>query len=284
MRESRDSATHPTTKAVAILQDVTGSLNQVPEIVRDALPKLMGLLIRKGYLEHPHILIGGIGDAEPDRNGGPPDTMPLQISQFEAGIEIDEAISNLFLEGDGGGQKYESHDLAMYYMARHTAMDCLEKRGEKGYLFIITDEMCRPVVKKALVEKLIGDKLESDIPIEDIVKELEAKFEVYVIIPNMTTYYGDREVFDSWTKLLTNAVIKLEEPSGITELIATQIGIAEGKTDVTRVKDDLHEVGTELSVAGAVTDALIKSGAKAGEATGALAVADSGEPGGLAQV
>ena len=63
VRESRDSEAHPASHAVGILMDVTGSMRQVPSILQANLPKLMGLLIREGYLDHPQILIGGIGDA-----------------------------------------------------------------------------------------------------------------------------------------------------------------------------------------------------------------------------
>ena len=66
VRESRDSAAHPESHAVAVLFDVTGSMQGVPRILQAHLPKLMGLLIRKGYLDHPQILIGAIGDATCD--------------------------------------------------------------------------------------------------------------------------------------------------------------------------------------------------------------------------
>ena len=32
----------------------------------------------------------------------------------------------------------------MYFMARHTSLDCHEKRGQRGYLFIIGDELRLP--------------------------------------------------------------------------------------------------------------------------------------------
>ena len=94
-RESRDSDAHPESHAVGVLFDVTGSMQNVPRILQANLPKLMGLLIRKGYLDHPQILIGGIGDATCD-------VAPLQIGQFESGIEIEEDLGRLFLEGGGG--------------------------------------------------------------------------------------------------------------------------------------------------------------------------------------
>src|SRR5579871_1561929 len=46
-RESRDSDTHPQSHAVAVLFDVTGSMQTVPRILQQHLPKLMDLLIRK---------------------------------------------------------------------------------------------------------------------------------------------------------------------------------------------------------------------------------------------
>ena len=88
VRESRDSDAHPESHAVAVLFDVTGSMQTVPRILQANLPKLMGLLIRKGYLEHPQILIGAVGDATGD-------AAPLQVGQFESGIEIEEDLGKL---------------------------------------------------------------------------------------------------------------------------------------------------------------------------------------------
>ena len=113
------------------------------------LCQLMGLLLRKGYLAHPQILIGGIGDATCDR-------APLQIGQFESGIEIDQDLAKLWLEGGGGGQQTESYELAMYFMARKTAIDCYENRGQRGYLFLIGDEMPYRRVKRKEVAGILG--------------------------------------------------------------------------------------------------------------------------------
>ena len=149
IRESRDSEAHPTAHAVGVLFDVTGSMKSVPKVLQANLPKLMGLLIRKGYLEHPQILIGAIGDATCDK-------APLQVGQFESGIEIEDDLGKLFLEGGGGAHITESYELAMYFMARHTAIDCYEKRGRRGYLFIIGDETLYPRVKRKEVAATIG--------------------------------------------------------------------------------------------------------------------------------
>src|SRR5262245_137245 len=49
VRESRDSEAHPESHAVAVLFDVTGSMQTVPRILQANLPRLMGLLMRRGY-------------------------------------------------------------------------------------------------------------------------------------------------------------------------------------------------------------------------------------------
>ncbi len=53
VRESRDSAEHSESLAVAVLFDVTGSMRWVPQTLQTKLPELLGLLLRKGYVAHP---------------------------------------------------------------------------------------------------------------------------------------------------------------------------------------------------------------------------------------
>src|SRR5215469_18451298 len=180
VRESRDSDEHPTSLAIAVLFDVTGSMQGVPRVLQARLPQLMGLLIRKGYLDHPQILIGAIGDATCD-------AAPLQVGQFESGIEIEEDLGKLYLEGGGGGHITESYELAMYFMAHHTSIDCFEKRGKRGYLFIIGDEIPYAMVKRKEVGALIGDGLQSNIPVEEVVAELQRTYDVYHVLPKMTS-------------------------------------------------------------------------------------------------
>ncbi|HEV3085478.1 MAG TPA: hypothetical protein VGY66_37340 [Gemmataceae bacterium] len=249
LRESRDSDAHPRSHAVGVLFDVTGSMQEVPRILQANLPKLMGLLIRKGYLEHPQILIGAIGDATCD-------SAPLQVGQFESGIEIEEDLGRLFLEGGGGGHITESYELAMYFMARHTAFDCYEKRGQRGYLFVIGDEIPYPRVKRQEVSLHLGDGMQKDLPVEEVIAELERTYDVYYVLPRMTNHWNNEQVQRRWVELLGQNVLRLEDPAGICELIASTIGLAEGKADLKNLGDDLQEAGASTSVARAVSQAL----------------------------
>jgi hypothetical protein len=253
VRESRDSAAHPESHAVAVLFDVTGSMQGVPRILQANLPRLMGLLMRKGYLAHPQILIGAIGDATCD-------LAPLQVGQFESGIEIEDDLGKLFLEGGGGGQITESYELAMYFMARHTSIDCYEKRGQRGYLFVIGDECPYSHVKRREVRECIGDGPQADIPIELMIAELQQTYETYYVIPKMTQHWENRAVHRRWVELLGQNVLRLEDPAGICELIAASVGVAEGKADLGHLADELQEAGTSRAVARAVGKALAAAG------------------------
>jgi hypothetical protein len=269
IRESFDSPEHPESQAIAVLFDVTGSMNTVPRLFLEKLPKLMALLVKKGYVAHPHILFGAMGDAYSDR-------VPIQIGQFEAGNEMDEALSLIFLEGNGGGQDMESYDLSMYYLARHTDMDCLKKRGKKGYLFILGDERLYPSVSKEHVEQHIGDTIEADIPVADLLTELREKFEVFWVMPGQTSHAHDDRVIQPMKKIFGERYLSLEEPGDVCELIASTIGLMEGY-DLNGIKHDLKDVGADSGAVDRASSALVtfagKAVTKAATSTAPLPVA-----------
>lgn len=222
IRESRDSDLHPESVAIAVMFDITGSMGRVPRILQKKLPKLNGLLTREGYVKHPHVMFGGIGDSTSDQ-------APLQVGQFEAGIEMDDDLSRMWLEGCGGGQKRESYQNTLYFFARHTSIDCYEKRQKKGYLFIIGDELPYDTVSRTEIKNLIGDTLEADITTEAIVREAQEKYEVFFIIPSGTSYYNNREIEDRWVRLVgSDRVLKLENPELACETIGMAIALNEG--------------------------------------------------------
>ena len=275
VRESRDSDVHPESLAIAVLCDVTGSMRQVPHIVQDKLPTLMNLLLTKGYVDHPHIMVGGIGDATSDR-------VPLQISQFEAGVEIDDAITSLYLEGGGGGSRQESYELAMYFMARHTSIDCLEKRGKKGYLFFVGDEKAYDQVSPAHVKTVIDGDLGQPIPLDSMLEELQEKYEVFYILPRLTSYYELEDHHNFWRSRLGQRFILLEDPAAVCELIASQVGVCEGRVDTDGALANLDSVGS-AAVKESVSKSLVKTGTTGGKLSKS-SVGDSGAASGVATI
>lgn len=273
IRESRDSEAHPMSLAVAVLLDVTGSMSSVPRLVQGDLPTLMGLLLTKGYVTDPHILVGAIGDAHGD-------LAPLQIGQFESGIEIDNDITNLFLEGGGGGgptsqYSHESYELAMYYMANRTRLDCYTVRGAKGYLFIVGDEMPYSTVRATDIRQYIdAEYTGGDVSVKDVVNKLKLTYNVFYVLPNMTNHWKDANVLRTWKALLGENVLELDDPRELCGLIAATVGLCEGT--------DLDTLGTHvgLSAVGALVT-LAASGAVGNVNPNTILVASSGIPSGL---
>lgn len=248
-RESRDSDAHALSNAVTVLFDVTGSMRQVPRILQQSLCTLFRLLVDHRYLQDPAILVGGIGDATCD-------LAPLQVGQFESGNEIEDDLGRLFLEGGGGGQRTESYELALYFLARKTSIDCYEKRQRRGYAFLIGDEMPYQRVKRREVESVFGDTLRHDIPLRDIVAEAQEKYEIYYILPNLTSYYDCPEILDCWRELLGQNVLRLSDPVGISELIASTIGLAEDAVGWHDLPGNLRQAGATGKVAHSVAATL----------------------------
>ncbi len=250
VRESRDSAAHPDSVSIAVLFDVTGSMGIVPRVLQTKLGALMKMLISKGYVEHPQILFGANGDAYCD-------AVPLQIGQFESGLEMDDDLGKIFLEGGGGGQMHETYELGLYFMARHTSIDCYEKRGKKGYLFTIGDEKPYDVVRAAQVRKHIGDKLEVDIPVEGIIAEVREKYEYFHIMPTNAGHGDNPEVQARWRELVGERLLMLDDEAAVCETIALAIGLCEGTIDnLYTSADSLVSVGYDADSAKSATVAL----------------------------
>lgn len=251
VRESRDSPAHPNSKAIIIATDITGSMGGVPRRIQQRLPEFMGLLLKKGWCVDPHILVAAIGDATCDK-------VPFQAGQFESGIEIDNDITNLYVEGGGGGQNTESYELALYFAARKTDIDCLNKRNQKGYLFITGDEHPYRRVSRDQIKRVFGDDVESDIPLKDIVREAAKKYHLFFLIPQTSTANADRAgLEEEWANLFGNEhVLRLDDPEGVCEVVGSAIGLIEGSADPTAYIDDLKASGSDTALLKSIASAL----------------------------
>jgi hypothetical protein len=234
LRESRDSDAHPESNAISIFFDVTGSMGGIPKMfAMEKMPGLMRLLLSKGYIQHPQVLFGAVGDAKCDKS-------PLQVGQFESGMEMDDCLTKIHIEGGGGGQTHESYELAVYFAARHFACDCWEKRQKKPYLFTIGDEEPYASVSRSEVSDIIGDVIESDIPLKGLIEEVQTRFEYFHIAVSSHSYRDGHH--KAWQKYLNERALFLERPEGVCELIGLTIGACEGR--------DLDDAGADLVAAG----------------------------------
>jgi hypothetical protein len=212
-------------------------MGTVPRTLQTKLPQLLGLLTRKGYATDPHIMFGAVGDATCDR-------VPLQVGQFESDNRMDDDLARIVLEGGGGGQRTESYELAMYFMARHTSLDSVTKRGRRGYLFLIGDEMPYAQVKPKEVKRFIGDDLREPIAVEAMIAELQRTFDVYFIVPTAAGWGGDAQILAHWKRLLGQQVIELDDLDAVCETIALTVGLGEDAIDLDAGLADLVDVGS----------------------------------------
>jgi len=270
-RESRDSAEHPNSTAIAVIFDVTGSMGGVPVTLQAKIPQLMGLLLRKGYIVDPQILFGAVGDFYSDH-------VPLQVGQFESGIEMDDDITKLYLEGGGGGSYQESYQNALYFLARHTVTDCWEKRSKKGYAFLIGDEMAYESCTKKEVSAIFGDTVQEDVSLQKIVAEVQERYNLFFVIPSGTSHYSDPKLKAFWQKLIGGEnVIMLDQPDAVCESVGTAIGLLEGTTDLHDATATLTADGTAKGIVATVGDALAPLASKAALAkVGAASLPESG--------
>jgi hypothetical protein len=218
VRECRDSADHPDSLGIAFALDVTGSMGDIPHLLATKeLPTFMKLLTACG-VTHPQIMFMAIGDANSDQ-------APLQVGQFESTAELmDQWLTWSFVEGHGGGTGEESYDLALYIAAQHTDMDNLVKRKKKGYLFMTGDERPYPAVSRHHIDALIGEKLDEDIPMEEVVAAAAESYHIFFLIPDLAR----RQRCEArWRELLGNHTICMESPADTCAVSAAIVGLTE---------------------------------------------------------
>ena len=242
IRECLDSDDHPLTVPVFVGFDETGSMGYGPRIIQEKLGLLKGLTLRAG-LPDVQLCFGAYGDAQ---NG---EVAPCQVGQFESGLEMEEWLNNLYLEGNGGGNRGETAGLLLYFLANYSRLDSLEKRGKKGYIFLTGDEVAFPVTKTELKTYLDEDS-ETDYSMEEVVKMARESYEIFFfLVQNGAARSQGSEKF--WTDLLgQDHVIPVENLENISELIAGLLAVEEG------VASSAADVGTMLTDEGSDSQAV----------------------------
>jgi len=220
IRESRDGTDHPQSFGVVFALDVTGSMGSIPRLLATKeLPTFMKVLV-DCEIPDPQLLFMAIGDAYSDR-------APLQVGQFESTAELmDQWLTWSYLEGGGGGSGEESYELGMYFLAMHTEMDGMVKRNKRGYMFMTGDENPYPTLPKNVVEAFIGDRLDDDLSVQEIVAELQKTYVPFFVIPDAARA---KRCERAWRDLLGDNVLVLDAPGDICYVTAGAILLTEGR-------------------------------------------------------
>lgn len=225
VRESRDSELNPTSTAIIVGLDVTGSMGMIADaMARKGLGTMVEEILARKPAPDPHILLMGIGDVLYDQ-------APLQVTQFEADIRIARQLEKLWLEKGGGGNDCESYNLPWYFAAMHTSIDCFEKRGKKGYLFTVGDEEPPLTLPGAAIAHFLGDRNVRDFSSEELLTLVSRQYHVFHVLVEEGSYarHDPHGVRNRWIDLLGQRVIGLSDHNKLAEVIVSAIEVNEGR-------------------------------------------------------
>jgi hypothetical protein len=235
LRESCDAGDNES-RAIIIGLDVTGSMGFIAkELACTQLVRLMDCVTQTCPIKTPHLMFMGIGDLAFDNS-------PLQATQFEADIRIAQQLTELYLEGGGGGNNTESYDLAWYFAGNKTKIDCFGKRQKKGFLITMGDENPPTTLSRNGLQNL-GFQEEADIPSLESLQLAQKTYEVFHILieqGNYITRHGRDDCLAKWQQLLGKRVLPISNYKFVPELIASIIRVQEGE-DVDSVLESFPE-------------------------------------------
>lgn len=216
VRESRNSVEHPNSLAILLALDVTGSMGSVPHhLVKEGLPNIMQSILDSG-IQDPQVLFVGIGDHECD-------SFPLQVGQFESSDALlDKWLTDLYLEGGGGGNEGESYLLAWYFAAKHTEIDCI-KRGQKGFLFTIGDEPVLKSIPSSRLKDIMGDGQYSQMTSDKLLEEARKKYHVFHIHIRETAAGARNATVNGWKQLIGEGLLIAESHRDVPRIISEAI-------------------------------------------------------------
>ena len=225
MRESCYSALNPQATPLIVGLDLTGSMGMLAEILlKQGLGTTFEETLARKPIPDPHLMVLGLGDIRYDR-------APLQATQFEADMRITDQIQKIFVEGGGGGNSTESYDLAWWFAATRTKIDCWDKDRRKGFLITVGDEEPPESLPRALMNDKIGAGLQADLSSADaLAMALRTYHVLHVVVEegHHARSAGPDRVAARWAGLLGQNVLRLSDHTKLAEVIVSAIEVIQG--------------------------------------------------------
>lgn len=177
---------------IVFLFDVTGSMGTLPQIIYDKMPMIAGQIIDQKYVADPQISLGAIGDEMGDQ-------APIQVADFVKLRKMDEWLQRIWIEGEGGGQHFESYELMLWYYLNR----CNLPKAKNPILLITGDEDFRETMPAGTLNKLFGGQNQGTTA-KTVIRDLLAKFNGNMILIHRT--YSDGElnkvILSDWRQAL----------------------------------------------------------------------------------
>lgn len=216
LRESRDSEANPASTPIIVAVDVTGSMGRLAEVlVRSGVAKVMEALLERWPVSDPHLMCMGVGDVRTD-------AAPLQVTQFETDLRIVKQLSEVWIEGGGGGNGAESYVLAWAFARAKTACDATLRRGRKGYLFTVGDDGPESHLTRAQLESTLGIDPGRDVPSATLLHAVGRNWEVFHLMVEEGSTMSPR-VRQAWRALLGERAIPLADHRMLADTIVRTI-------------------------------------------------------------
>jgi len=208
--------------------DVTGSMGSWTKIIYDKMPMFYGQIMMQKYLGDPSISFSAIGDSLYDK-------VPLQVSEFGQGKEIDQLISKMYLEGGGGGNTEESYELSAYFYTHQVGFT----NANCPYFFLTGDEGFFSEVQSSVLEQVLGVKLEKKTyKGKDFWKELMKKYNVFFI---KKEYYNDNNgTLQQWKDAVGDErILHITTPKACIDVMLVAIAITSGSRTLDEYVKDM---------------------------------------------
>lgn len=191
-----------------------------------------GQIMMQGYLEDPSISFCAIGDATCD-------DAPLQITDFGQGVQIDQLISKIYLEGGGGGGSEESYELSAYCYLKH----CTLSFTELPFFFVTGDEHFYSFILPKWVKEVF-DIEEQKLNSKEIWKELCKKFNVFHLHKTYFQEDEDKEILNQWRVALgENRILEVATPKACIDVMLGAIALVSGSRTLEEYCEDMKDRG-----------------------------------------
>jgi len=213
---------------VVFALDVTGSMGEWTKIIYDKMPMFYGQIMMQKYLQDPAISFCAIGDAKTDN-------APLQVSEFGQGKEIDQLISKMWLEGNGGGNEHESYEMSAYFYGRH----CSFSNARLPFFFVTGDEGYWETTTSEMIERVMGIGV-GNINGASLWKDLMKKFNVFHI---KKAYYSGSEpaINKQWCDTLgSERVLHITNPKACIDVMLGAIALTSGSRTLDEYVKDMQ--------------------------------------------
>jgi hypothetical protein len=202
-RRSMDPVVDPTNRIltctagspIAFSFDQTGSMGNLPQIIRDKYPLLAGQIETLRLLDDPMMSVCAIGDAETG------ELAPIQVGDFLRLRDVGDGFRRIFLVGQGGPSDRESYELMMYYFAYM----CDLPNAQMPFFLMTGDEGFRDSIPATRLKQVFGStaKQHKTTSVETVYAALDAKFKGNCfLIKRVYSGATEAEIMRSWSNLM----------------------------------------------------------------------------------